>query len=204
MTEIDSQTLMAYIDGELDAPERQRVEQALEQHPELQQQMGRLCQLNAMVSVACSDALHTAQPPLRALQPQSDASTIKSKFWHGAGLLMNWQVGAAAAILVMGVMTGSWYQSYSQQAELDITQQLLQDAINNALETNLSSVPYQWISNGDRQQSSITPLRTYKSKQGQYCREFIERHNVAGRITEQRGIACRNDDGWELKANFML
>ena len=204
MMQIDSQTLMAYADGELDVPEQQRVEQALEKSPELQQQLARMCQLDTLLGAAYSDALHCHQPSLRALESVAQKSSFRLSLWQWLGQIFSWQAGVAAALLVLGVTVGGWYERQSQQTEFAMSQQQLQQAIDKALETHMSRDPLQWSNAKDGRAGSITPVRTYKSEQGQYCREFIERHNVAGQITEKRGVACRGEQGWQLKASYYM
>ncbi|MEH6579961.1 MAG: RT0821/Lpp0805 family surface protein [Amphritea sp.] len=204
MMHIDTQTLMAYADGELDRPEQQRVEQALERSPELQQQLVRMCQLDTLLGAAYSDALHSQQPPLRALEPVTQKTSFRSSLGQWLGQTFSWQPGVAAALLVLGVVVGGLYERQSQQTEFAMSQQQLQQAIDKALETHLSREPLQWSSDNNDSAGTITPVRTYKSEQGQYCREFIERHDVGGQITEQRGVACRGEQGWQLKANYYM
>ncbi|MEH6473554.1 MAG: RT0821/Lpp0805 family surface protein [Halopseudomonas sp.] len=204
MMQVDSQTLMAYADGELAAPERALVEQALEQSPELQQQLEQLSRLDTLLGAAFNDAMHGPQPPLRALDPVGQTPKSGLQLWQAVGQIFNWQAGAAAALLVLGVAVGGWYERQALSTELAVNQQQLERAIDQALETRLSGESFQWTSAKAKREGSITPVRTYKSEQGQYCREFIERRSVAGQVNEQRGVACRDEQGWQLKANYYL
>ncbi|MEH6826403.1 MAG: RT0821/Lpp0805 family surface protein [Motiliproteus sp.] len=211
MNNIDSQSLMAYADGELDAIERQQVERALAESPELQQQLQQICQLDTLLGAAFNDAMQGQQPPLRALDPIGHASGPGLQVWQGLKLWQglserfSWQASAAAAaLLVVGVAIGGWFERQSLQAEFAVNQQQLEQAIDKALETRLSGESLQWSGAKAKRVGSITPVRTYKSDQGQYCREFIQRQSEAGQINELRGVACRGEQGWKLKANYYL
>ncbi len=204
MSNIDAQTLMAYFDGELAASDRQYVEQALEENPELQEQLQQICHLDSLLGVAYSDAMHGQQPPLRAFDSVGHATSFKSWLLSGLNGLWNWQVGAAAALLLLGVTAGGWYERQSQQTEFAFNQQQIEQAIDKALETYMSGESFQWTNTKAGRSGSITPVRTYKSDQGQYCREFIQKQSEAGHINQQRAIACRSEKGWQLKASYYL
>lgn len=205
MINMDSQTLMAYADGELTIVERQEVERTLADSPELQLQLQRICHLDTLLGAAFSEAMQGQQPPLRALDPVGHKSGSGLQLWQGLSERFSWQVSiAAAALLVVGITIGGWFERQSLQAEFAINQQQLEQAIDKALETHLSGESLQWGGAKAARVGSITPVRTYKSDQGQYCREFIQRQSEAGQINEQRGVACRGEQGWQLKANYYL
>lgn len=205
MTRIDAMTLMAYIDGELDAPERWQVERALEQDPQLQQQLEQMCRLDTLLGAAFNDALHGQQPELRALRSR-DSQPAAGRWWQGVVAPFSWQPVAAAALLVVGVFVGGWFERQSQTvvSAAHQQQQLLQQAIDQALETHLSGDSLQWRSDQTEQSGSITPVRTYRSEQGQFCREYIDRREDTGQINEQRGVACRGETGWKIMAIYYL
>ena len=118
--------------------------------------------------------------------------------------MFSWRSGSAIAVLLVGVLIGGWYERQSMRAEMELSQQKVQQMIDRALETHLSHDPLQWSSDQPGSGGSITPIRTYKNAQGQYCREFVERRQQAGQTIERRGVACRSEQGWQLKANYYL
>ena len=218
MKQIDSMTLMAYADGELAAPEQAEVEQAIGTDPQLREQLQQLQQLDSLVGAAFNQPLNERQPSLRALdtrlssdsteQPRTDAlnnDQLRSKLWFGSLERFAPQLGAAALLVMMlGVGAGSWYQKQSAQQQLLSQQQRIEQAINQALESHLSGDPLQWSSEQASQQGTITPVRTYRNDQGQFCREFIDQRQQAGQVSEQRGVACRDQQGWSVKASYFL
>ena len=77
---------------------------------------------------------------------------------------------------------------------------LANDAMQFALEKNLSYVPHRWSVNGRSTDGFVVPMRTYKIKSGHYCREFLEGVTLEEKETVSKvQTACRSDDGvWIL------
>ena len=73
---------------------------------------------------------------------------------------------------------------------------LARDTVQEALETARSRTSLSWVYAEDGSKGEITPLRTYRSTTGYYCREYMEIVVSAddGRTSRQR-TACRNADG---------
>jgi surface antigen len=45
----------------------------------------------------------------------------------------------------------------------------------------------------------VTPVRTYQSASGQYCREYQQTITVGGQMHQAYGTACRQPDGnWKI------
>ncbi len=202
---IETQTLMAYIDGELEAAECQQVEQALDAQPQLRQQYDQLSQLDGLLGAALSPALQGVQPELDSSKPAQHSQAwwqrlLQPCWWRQFGVVMAWRAGGATALLVMGVLIGSGYERQAQQKALVAQQQQLQHVIDQALETRLSGDSMLW---GDGA-GSITPVRTYRSRHGQFCREFVFHGGDAVIVDARGGVACRDEQGWQIKAHYYL
>lgn len=86
------------------------------------------------------------------------------------------------------------YGALAPQAE-----QLARMTVQEALETQHSRESLSWI-DGDGSRGEVTPLRTYRTTAGYYCREYLEVIETAadGR-TQHHRTACRDSDGrWKL------
>ena len=72
-------------------------------------------------------------------------------------------------------------------------------AFNSALDTQVSGGSVTWQNPASGSRGSVTPLRTFKTADGRWCREY--RQEIAAvALTERRiGIACRDAEGWRLK-----
>ena len=54
----------------------------------------------------------------------------------------------------------------------------------------------------DAHQGTYTPVKTYQTDNGQYCREFQQTITVGGQTESAYGTACRQPDGsWQIVNN---
>lgn len=65
----------------------------------------------------------------------------------------------------------------------------------DALENNLSGDPLVWNDKGGHLSITVTPVRTFKTDEGVYCREYRQSVNSKGRVNYNEGLACRNNSG---------
>jgi two-component system sensor histidine kinase QseC len=65
----------------------------------------------------------------------------------------------------------------------------------DALENNLSGDPLVWNDKGGHLSITVTPVRTFKTDEGVYCREYRQSVNSKGRANYNEGLACRNNSG---------
>lgn len=73
---------------------------------------------------------------------------------------------------------------------------LARDTVQEALETARSKTSLSWRYAEDGSYGEITPLRTYRSSNGYYCREYLEVVTVSQeRQTSRQRTACRDSDG---------
>src|SRR5260221_3021508 len=110
MPELDDTTLVAYVDGELDAATAREVEHALETAPAARDTVAKLRASASLVSAAFADAVHEPPSPalvtlLRATQPRRRprryllpiAASIALLVGLGAGALGTRQLDRASA-----------------------------------------------------------------------------------------------------------
>ena len=67
--------------------------------------------------------------------------------------------------------------------------------IQNALENALSGTKLTWKSPVSGHSGSVTPINTFKSKSGFYCREYDETLTINERTERYRDTACRDSNG---------
>ncbi|MEQ8357061.1 MAG: hypothetical protein RH942_16105 [Kiloniellaceae bacterium] len=73
---------------------------------------------------------------------------------------------------------------------------LARNTVQEALETARSQTSLSWIYVLDGSKGEITPLRTYRSSTGFYCREYVEVvESGASPRTRRQRTACRDEDG---------
>jgi surface antigen len=83
------------------------------------------------------------------------------------------------------------YDSLTPRAEV-----LARNTVQEALETARSRTSLSWSYVEDGSKGEITPLRTYRTTAGFYCREYVEIIQTATDGSNQRQrTACRDNDG---------
>lgn len=76
------------------------------------------------------------------------------------------------------------------------TRQSVDAAMQTALETHLSGRGRQWSSQNSSYSGRITPLRTWRSRSGHFCRAFVEIVRLPSGIERVgNGQACRTEAG---------
>jgi surface antigen len=64
-----------------------------------------------------------------------------------------------------------------------------------ALEHTRTNTSTAWRNPDTGNSGAITPVETYQTREGQYCREYIQTVIVAGKEQQAYGTACRQPDG---------
>jgi surface antigen len=75
-----------------------------------------------------------------------------------------------------------------------------QTYLGNSTERSLNTgQPVSWKNPDSGAYGNVTPVRTYNSDSGQYCREYQQTIYVDGRKENGHGTACRQPDGsWKI------
>ncbi|HUD50984.1 RT0821/Lpp0805 family surface protein [Parvibaculum sp.] len=75
-----------------------------------------------------------------------------------------------------------------------------QNYLGNSTYRSLDSgQPVSWKNPDSGNYGDVTPVRSYNSQQGQYCREFQQTIYVDGKREQGYGTACRQPDGsWKI------
>jgi anti-sigma factor RsiW len=128
MSELDENTLVAYVDGELDAASAREVEQALENSPVARNTVAKLRASAALVRAAFADALHEPPPPglVAMLRAATPPRRRPRPYWLPI---------AASVALLIGVAAGALGLRHFDHAETTVAQvptvdRLLEDVAN--------------------------------------------------------------------------
>ncbi|GAB4393549.1 MAG: RT0821/Lpp0805 family surface protein [Kiloniellaceae bacterium] len=119
--------------------------------------------------------------------PGALAGRLLAVVGSGVGL---WLLGACAQAPVR-VSGDPAYSSLAPRAEV-----LARNTVQEALETARSQTSLSWTYIEDGSRGEITPLRTFRSSAGFYCRVYLEVVDAGdeGPARRQR-TACRDNDG---------
>jgi len=109
---------------------------------------------------------------------------------------------AAALVLIAGTFafTSFWMQSRmddavsSLAAHMETERILLAQTVQEALETKVSGEPVFVGQEGDWREV-LTPIKTYRSKSGHWCRQYLRQTTFGGLDLAIRGTACRDGNG---------
>ena len=78
-------------------------------------------------------------------------------------------------------------------------QQKANEAASRALESVPSGQSVAWRNPDSGNSGAVTPVRTYQTSTGQYCREYTQTINIGGEKHQSYGTACRQPDGsWKI------
>lgn len=195
---ISEETLMAYVDGELDAATRASVEAAMQEDPDITKRVARHRAVREAMRGAFSAVLDEPVPDrliaaARQAAPRSavadlslarEAAQRKNSAARG-----RWQPAAMAASLLLGLGLGflAWHGPRALIEPGAGGGLVASAALAEALSSQLSD---------DRaaDRAAIIGL-SFRDKSGAYCRTFALRGNAAG-----SGLACREATDWKIRA----
>lgn len=195
------ETLMAYVDDELDAETRVAIETAMRADPELKHYVQRQQVLRAKLQATFDRVLDEPVPehlvqtalaapaaaPERAVGDLAGARAAKAQRAVRRWALPEW--GAMAACLVVGLFIGQALlrspDSSGPFATRDgqlVAQGTLEQALTNQLASN------------QRDSSPVLVGISFRDKAGDYCRTFVVR---AGETLA--GLACHENGAWQME-----
>ena len=191
---LSDETLMAYVDGELDATARAEVEAAMLQNPELAQRVARQKALRGRVRLAFQkvadepvpERLLAAVHAAPAVRRESNVIPIRRKPQRR----WSWpEWSAIAASLVMGILGSQIFVHFSDSTTMLASRGgtvVAEGALSRALSTQLAAA-----------QTAKTPVQlgvSFRSRAGAYCRTFSLRDS-----SELAGMACRQGEDWRVQ-----
>ncbi len=210
MQRFDDTTIIAYVDGELDADTAREVEQQMAVDHAVRVRVERLRAATSLLRGAYNTVLHEDVPTrlvAACLGSESLAEPPERPAarggWQGwtPSLAMAATVTALAVGLSGGYILSDWRQegvvlaASQQQVALN---DAIRQTVNDALENQLSGTPVSWASGDQAITVTVTPLRTYQNSDGQYCREYRQELHQNGARQVREGLSCRTgQDQWE-------
>lgn len=207
MMKLDEETLMAYVDGELDPHRAAEVEALLAEDAEARATVQMFRDSAALVRGAF-DPILREPVPARLLAAVNAPVTGKvrdirlarrsalSRFFPQTA----WAQAAAVALLIgagAGYLTAQW-QSGPLKPSVQVA--TADPLLNEALETTASGVLFARQEREGGIKRDIMPLLTFRDTNNRYCREFESTLKVPDGQQVSYGIACRERGVWQLQA----
>lgn len=207
MTLMDEK-LSAYVDGELSDDEMERIRCTVDTDPLLAARVDKLKQVDHLIASTYAE-IDNEQIPfavLKMLQPNTNIRPAGNKenrdsllsFKPVIQFFVRWRMSAMsmAASIVFVVAAGLGVQQALKPsgAESLLASNMIDQSspLHYALERVASSQEYLADLPAD---IAITPVLTFVSIDGDYCREFsLRTENMT-----HRSVACRSQSGWEIQ-----
>ena len=216
MMKLDETTLMAYVDGELDAETAREIEMALAREPEARNIVARLRQNTTMVRAAFNDPMHEEIPsrlmaPLMAEPAPSGHRGIEGsaspRRHQGAGRLARYVMPVAASFIALVVGVGGGYALFGltdpftlevASGEEASDDGHIADVIYRALETKTGGREFTWRNAATGHSGAVATIKGFVTSGGQICREFRSTISLGAETRTRHGLGCRLKDGnWE-------
>jgi len=186
MNKQQKEIINKYLDGELNKLKAQEVEKMISLDKDLQIYLEKIMRLDGLLNTAF-------EIPKDESNVQHITSSIpqqKTRFLNGFSGV-NWMQPMAIAASVAAVMVINNFMFTDKGIDLtDIEKQIVMIRYN-ALENKLSNESLSWNDETKKFSVIVTPVKTYKTDKGTFCRGYKEVINNQGDITSRQGLACR-------------
>lgn len=191
MTRFSDETLMAFVDRELDAASTAALEAAIARDPELAARVARQRNLRFAVHAAYEPVLEEPMPQrlLDATRGKGASPARESTTWRLFGDWTRFQWGAIAASITLGLLIGAglWREAPVAGMGADLVahrgQLLARGALARALAEQLASA--------QPSDAAVQIGLTFVSNAGEYCRTFA--------LEKAAGLACKGDGDWRVE-----
>jgi len=102
---------------------------------------------------------------------------------------------AIAASVIGGILVGGLVGNLLDERD----KRLAAAAEQKALETTPTGRAVSWQNPDNGHSGTVTPVKTYQTASGSYCREYETKVSVDGKQEKAYGTACRQPDGsWKI------
>ena len=198
----DDITLSSYVDGELDPESMREVEAFLEGDDDAQKYVVNAIRTTARLRESMNKVLYEEVPThlINAIMPQQKRQSRLSTALHPM-----FRMAAAIILILLGfgagwlVPTNGDQPSFIMPAPFPAT---YNQVVHEAMEHNLSGAPRQWQSPENQAVIIVTPVKTYRDKNGQYLREFSMEVSTPTERRQVNGLAYRQKGEWKTKAVY--
>jgi len=149
-----------------------------------------LLSMLALVLSGCAEPYAGPKEGAGTLLGAGTGALLGAQLGSGKGRLVGVAVGTLAGAL-MGKEIG---RSLDRADELAMRQNA-----QYSLEYTPTQTTTTWRNPDTGHAGTFTPVETYQTDQGQYCREYVQTVYVGGEKQQAYGTACRQPDGsWKI------
>lgn len=190
--------IAAYVDGELDAVSRRAARKLADSDPDARAFLESLEHLNDRMKAAFGPVAD--EPVPAALLAGIDQATLRRRSHFFVPLAL------AASVVLVAVLAVRQHEIDQQvnHSLAAIQQQMLQ-LRQETLENVPSGRSASWAEPAGMARIEVTPVKTYRTADNGFCREFKERIEDAGGVETRRGIACRTGKAeWPEQSSVVI
>jgi anti-sigma factor RsiW len=183
MNDEQRQSIAAYVDGELSPIESQSVRELLDADSEARAYRQKLENLNRQLK-------GTFDPVARAPLPVAMQQLLAPRGSRWTQWIMPVALAASLGVIaVLLVRMNALDQSLrGQLAQIQSQMSLLRA---QTLENVASGKVASWSAPVGNTRIEVEPVRTYRTADKRFCREYVERVEESGAVEVRKGIACR-------------
>jgi hypothetical protein len=168
----DDITLSSYVDGELDPESMREVEAFLESDSDARKYVMNAIRITARLRESMNKVLHEEVPEhlINTILPQQKKEGRRSTLFQPL-----FRMAAAIILILLGFGAGWLLPTNGDEPVFTMLTPFpagYKQVVNDAMEHNLSGAPRQWQSPENQAVIIVTPVKTYRDKNGQYFREF--------------------------------
>ncbi|HXK56862.1 MAG: hypothetical protein KDI74_15185 [Gammaproteobacteria bacterium] len=211
---LEVRLLCAYIDRELDEQSRQEVDEVLRLDPEALRYVIQAKKLNALTRMALDAGLNlpegrNAQKALddKLKHYQEELSAGKVRTLNGIINHPYFALAASIILLVIGFQAGTLSLDYKiekkmlvMETEKRVALAAVESERNRVLEYLPSGQTTIWKSDNGYIQAELMPIRTLRTENNQYCREYKEVVVQNEKSESRHAVSCRQGkEVWRTK-----
>ena len=206
MKKINDETMLsAYLDGELDAAAMSEADMRLEKDEAARKYVLETVRTTAFLRANLKAVLHEESP-----QRLLDTLSVEKfgKFPRKPVLPHLLRVAAVLVLGLLGFGSGMLLERSTIvqfPAFINPLPEAYCEVVDKALEYNLSGTSQKWRAPGGAVAVTVTPVKTYRDKNGVYYREYQMEVASATERSQLNGLAYRKLKGdWETKALIIM
>jgi len=198
----DDITLSSYVDGELDEQSMREVEAFVESDAEARQYVVNAVRTTARLRGSMNTVLYEDVPEqhIGTIFPQSKKEDRQSAVFRPL-----FRLAASILLILLGFGAGWLIPTSGDQPAFNMPTPFpagYNRIVQEAMEYNLSGAPRQWQSPENQAVIIVTPVKTYRDKNGQYFREFQMDVTTPTQSRQVNGLAHRQKGEWKTKAVY--
>ena len=203
----DKIILNAYVDGVLPEPQMREFEEKLKRSPAAQAYVAASKRLNELGRISLERAAVRPIPrglesALEEFENQKDSSARRTYLNHPF-----FAMAASLGLMAIGYFLGFFsaergiqQQMLTVDALMEQTRSEVRSELNRVLEYTPSGTRVSWESDRHNVSAVLLPVRTLKTQDKHYCREFKETLLIDGVREERHGLSCRvGKERWETR-----